>query len=176
MTLWLCVCGTANAAFTAPNAQAWEQVVLGFLEGAFGPTQQQMVTCALDGVLALDDLEKAVQDIRENTAESVQEGIELIGEAVRVATEDLKECKEVLDDLDELTDMAELLAHPWSFVYKAGKNLIVNHVEILGEVQAAIQAWESDPKQYYAFGFNVGEALEQIALGDKEEEIDVADK
>lgn len=167
VTLLLCACSTTSAT-TFPDEQAWKQVVLGFLEGAFGPTQQKLETCVLDGVLVLDDLQKAVEDIRQDTPESVQEGIELIGDAIQVAADDLKECAEAMDNLEELMDMAQLLAHPWSFIYHAGHNLIVNHVEIFDEVQAAMDAWESDPKQYYRFGFNVGEALEQISVAQQE--------
>ena len=90
VTLLLCVCSSTNASnLASPNPQAWKQVVLGFVEGAFGPTQQKLETCVVDGVLVLDDLEHAVEDIRQDTPESVQEGIELIGEAIQVAADDL---------------------------------------------------------------------------------------
>lgn len=116
------------------------------------------------------DLEQAVDDIRQGTDESVQAGIELIGQVINEAGTDLKECEEATADVEELIEMAASLAHPWSFVYHAGHNIVVNHVEILDEVNAAIEAWESNPPDYYQFGFNVGEILEQILVGQEEME------
>ena len=155
------------SASASPTRDDWKELVLGLFEGAFGPTEKVAEKCIDEGEETIATLEKAVQDIREGSDESVQDGIELIGQAVREAAQDLQDCEEAAAEVEDLIDMAEMLEHPWSFMVHARKNIVVNHVEILDEVTAAVDAWDSDPKDFRAFGFNVGEILEQVFLEDE---------
>ena len=57
-----------------------------------GETEEIAIECFEEGEIMIDDLEQAVQDIQEGTEESVKEGIELIGQAIKAAAEMLSHC------------------------------------------------------------------------------------
>lgn len=149
-----------------PSVQDFQQLMKGILEGAFEKEFPEAERCFEDGLSMIHTLEIAVEDIKEGTKESVEEGVKLIGEVVQeVANTEIVECQEAVEEFHELSAMAELLSHPLSFLYHAGHNIVVNHVEIEEEVSAAIEAWDEDPRDYYTAGFNIGETLEQVFIG-----------
>uniref|UniRef100_A0A7S4T697 Uncharacterized protein n=1 Tax=Ditylum brightwellii TaxID=49249 RepID=A0A7S4T697_9STRA len=135
----------------------FEDFMDGLLTGALEESDPLIQKCAQDGETVLETITTAVRDIEEETSESVKEGIELMGQAIQEASQDLIECKTALADAEKLEEMALSLKHPLSFVWNAGKNIVVNHVEIQKEIGAAIDAWNE--KDYYDAGFNIGEAL-----------------
>ena len=53
-----------------------------------------------------------------------------------------KDCKEVTTDLSQLLKMAEIFTHPWSMLYKVGKSLVVNGVDVITKIEGAIQAYK----------------------------------
>jgi hypothetical protein len=143
----------------------FKQVLFGVLEGSLGHEVDLAETCINEGEGAMKDLEEAVNDIMEGTEESVQEGIQLLGQVFQEATQDLSDCEMAAEDIDRLVDMADILSHPLSFLYNAGKNIIVNHVEIFGEIDNAIDEWQAVPPEFYEFGFNIGSAMKLILEG-----------
>jgi hypothetical protein len=143
----------------------FKQVLFGVLEGGLGHEVDLAETCINEGEGAMKDLEEAVNDIMAGTEESVQQGIQLLGQVFQEATQDLTDCEMAAEDIDRLADMSDILSHPLSFLYNAGKNIIVNHVEIFNEIDDAIDEWQAVPPAYHEFGFNIGSAMKLILEG-----------
>ena len=89
----------------------------------------------------------------------------------------MSDCSHIAADWEKLLDMVEIFSSPESFAYHVGKDLLVNGVDILHEIEAAVTDYES--KNWSAFGENVGEATAKVILGAESqaqlEEIDLGE-
>jgi len=149
----------------------FKELMKGMMRGAFQKEFPDAQSCFKDGFIIIKNLEVAIDDIKEGTTKSVEEGIKLIGDIVqKAARKEIAECETAVKEFDELINMAKLASHPLSFLYHAGHNIVVNHVEIEHEVGAAIEAWDEEPKDFYSVGLNIGEALEQVFIGEETKE------
>jgi hypothetical protein len=144
----------------------------GVLEGAIESADPIAETCFLNGESMLLTIAEAVKDIREGTEESTEAGIQLIGQVIQEASQEIVDCEEAVDDFETLVQMAKSFSHPWAFAISAGKNIIINHVEISLEIHAAMDAWEEP--DFFECGRNVGEALAQVFLVESSEEATVS--
>ena len=143
------------------------QVLLGVLEGGLEHEIALVQTCVTDAAGTLGKVDMAIADLEHwDDEDSVKQGIELLGEALHEAVEvDLQACALADKDLQKLTLAAQTLAHPLSFLYHAGRNIIINHVEVAEEVHTAIADWRNSPPEYYDFGRNVGEVMRLVLVG-----------
>lgn len=89
----------------------------------------------------------------------------------------VKECKLGEHDLSKLIEMAEIFEHPYQLIFRAGRNLLVNGVEVFHFLEHAFLAHRQ--AQYFDFGYFIGEALDvvflnqpQMALSPKKETVD----
>jgi hypothetical protein len=64
--------------------------------------------------------------------------------------------------------MAEIFSHPSDFVYHVGKDLIINHAEIYGDILAAITDYKN--QNYFDYGVDVGKAAAKTLIGSKRSE------
>lgn len=162
-----CVVATSSA--VAPNNKKHnvKQILFGILEGAFEHEIDLAKTCIIETAETAGQIDEAIADIEQGTEESTKEGIELLGQAIHeLITVDLADCELAEADFDVLAKMAQTLAHPLSFFYHAGKNIVVNRVEIAGEVKTAMEDWRTTPTpRDYDFGYNVGEAMKLVLVG-----------
>jgi len=78
----------------------------------------------------------------------------------------MKECSGIKADWEKLVAMAEIFENPTTFAYHAGKNLIVNGREIIGEVTHAVEAYKV--QAWYDFGYNIGKASAKLIIGEDE--------
>jgi hypothetical protein len=140
----------------------FEEFMSGVLEGAIESADPISETCFLNGESMLLTIAEAVKDMREGTKESTEAGIQLIGQVIQEATKELVDCEEAVGDFEALVQMAQSFSHPWAFAFSAGKNIIINHVEISQEINAAMDEW--DEPDYFECGHNVGEALAQVLV------------
>ena len=140
----------------------------GVLVGAIDSADPIAETCFLNGEVMFLTIADAVKDIREGTDDSTEAGIQLIGQVIQEASKELVDCEEAMDDFEALVQMAKSFSHPLAFAFSAGKNIIINHVEIFQEIHDAIDEWEEP--EYYECGHNVGEALAQVFLVGSSEE------
>ena len=69
------------------------------------------------------------------------EGIIQIGKAAKMISKDIKECKVVNANIDDLFKMGEQFANPVSFVFHVGKDLIVNRKDIFAEINDSVSQW-----------------------------------
>ena len=147
--------------------------MLGVLEGSFGRAKTIFDEFPQEGETMISDLEHAILDIEHQSPERVQDGIELIGQAIEDSFMDVKKCrKPVKMKVKELVVAAGMLSQPWSFRYDENKNIFVNQLKITDKIQAAVLAWESNPEDYYQFGFKIGEVLNQLVSQDDELDIE----
>jgi hypothetical protein len=76
--------------------------------------------------------------------------------------ETLKECKDIEKDLGRLLQLAEVIEHPLSLMFRAGKNFLINGVDIFKRFNLAMQAIRN--ADYFNFGIYLGEALDEVVL------------
>ena len=75
----------------------------------------------------------------------------------------LNDCEEVPQEIrDQVKEMSAAFSSPWSLVYHIGKNLVVNGVDILKNIEQAITFYKDG--KYYEFGETVGKALAEVVL------------
>ena len=70
------------------------------------------------------------------------------------------------DLLKDLLKVAGDFSNPFVLAFKVGVDLILNGIDIIEEIKAAIEAVHAH--DYYNFGLNVGEALAQLLIGSPE--------
>ena len=141
----------------------FEDFLEGVLQGVFETADPLAETCVQNGEDMLLTISQAVHDLKEGTKESVEAGVQLIGQVIQEASSELVACETAVNDFEKLAEMASSFSHPLAFAFHAGKNILINHVEITDEIHAAVQAW--DAPDFFDFGFNVGEALAQVLMG-----------
>lgn len=74
----------------------------------------------------------------------------------------VRDCKTVRSDLSNLEEMAEIIAHPLSLMFRMGKNFLVNGVDILRKFTLGFNAYKA--ADYFEFGRYLGEALDEVVL------------
>lgn len=143
-----------------------QQVLYGVIEGSLGDTEVTLAEeCFHESEVTMEKVEVAIQEIEQGTAQSVKEGIQLLGKALHDVTKDMQDCEGVAIDLAKLLGMTLALSHPVHFLFHAGLNIVVNHVEITEELETAIVDWREDPPKYFDFGVNMGGILQLVFAG-----------
>lgn len=62
----------------------------------------------------------------------------------------MDDCKAITQDLSKIAKMAEVFAHPFTLIFKVGKNLIVNGIDIFKKIAQALISFGA--KDYFSFG------------------------
>lgn len=81
----------------------------------------------------------------------------------------MTDCKSISKDIAHIKSMAEIFASPTSFWYHVGEEMLINGVEIKGDVDTALDDWKQS--DYYDFGYYIGEALSLVSMGSPTEAI-----
>lgn len=74
----------------------------------------------------------------------------------------LSECKDVKTDLRNLEEIAMILAHPLSLMFRAGKNFLINGVDIMKKFSLGWQSYKQT--DFFDFGMYLGEAFDEVVL------------
>jgi cathepsin B len=154
--------------FTAPQDGRTDLVnfAQGFLQGVeHAHAFDSLKECIVDDEAIMDDLERAVTDIKTKNPEKVKEGVHLIGEAAQLIPAAAAMCRVADAEIQKLVRLIESFTNPKAFFYYVGKSLLINHVEVLHEIQMSVSSYED--KNMTGFGFWVGSAMATIFLGDK---------
>lgn len=139
----------------------------GVLNGlAVGAHVEDLATCIKDAVTVGEDFEQAIADFVTEDPTKVKEGIKLIGQALEVLPDAMTACQASVSEVEKVIAVLKSFTSPLSFVYHVGKNLIVNGVEIFGEINSAYKAYQTS--DFYNFGYYIGEALAQLLLQQKQ--------
>lgn len=76
----------------------------------------------------------------------------------------MKDCSHLKADWAKLAKMVAIFENPTTFAYHVGKDLLINGVQIYGEVNTAISDYEK--AQWGDFGYNIGEAAAKTLIGE----------
>ena len=105
----------------------------------------------------------AIKEIEKKSVSGVQQGIKLIGESLTEVSDAITDCHGAVQDVENILDTLKQFKTPLSFVYHVGKDLLVNGVDILHEIQTAVSDWKA--QSYRDCGLQIGTALNQLLIG-----------
>jgi len=77
----------------------------------------------------------------------------------------MTDCKAAVSEIEKLVAMLKTFKSPISFAYHVGKDLIVNGIQIIKDIEGAVNAYEA--KEYEVFGYDIGHALAAILIGNE---------
>ena len=136
----------------------------GLLYGVLSQEFPDIEACLIDVSAVEGELIRAVQDFELESFDGAEKGLEELGKVAGQVPTLVKDCKSVQADLTNLVKMGEVFKHPLTLLYKVGKNLIVNGVDIFTNIAAAVDAYKQG--DYFTFGKHVGQALVDVLLKD----------
>ena len=74
----------------------------------------------------------------------------------------VRECYNLEKEMGKLLKMADIIEHPLSLMFRAGKNFVINGVDIFQRLNLAMQALSR--ADYLNFGLFLGEAFEEVVI------------
>lgn len=121
--------------------------------------------CVDDPKKTLAKIEASVEDFQKNDMAGVTSGLFKIGDAVSELVSGIQKCDEDISarEFAIFGEMAEAFKHPKALAQTAGKNIIVNGVEIYKEMSAAYTNYNA--KEFEGFGRDVGVSLALVFIG-----------
>eukprot|EP00345_Euplotes_harpa_P017340 CAMPEP_0168337340 /NCGR_PEP_ID=MMETSP0213-20121227/12115_1 /TAXON_ID=151035 /ORGANISM="Euplotes harpa, Strain FSP1.4" /LENGTH=485 /DNA_ID=CAMNT_0008342777 /DNA_START=31 /DNA_END=1488 /DNA_ORIENTATION=+ len=149
-----------------------ELVIEGILVGSFGEVGHDVKTCIKDGGVIFDDIRDAITQFKLKTKEGIVNGLKLIGEAIALIPEEVKDCEEIYQIVKDLEEIAAEFADPEAFLILVGERILWHGISIVEDVEGSIQHFEND--QYEPAGEDIGDIIYIIFLsspkGDKIED------
>mmetsp|Transcript_32405 Transcript_32405/g.49574 ORF Transcript_32405/g.49574 Transcript_32405/m.49574 type:complete len:114 (+) Transcript_32405:207-548(+) len=91
-------------------------------------------------------------------------GLKILGNDVKFLQSALGSCNVLSDDYVKLNKLADTMANPVQFAYMAGKDIIINHVNIYNDIQEAMR--NNEKKDFKTAGLYIGRALALLFLGE----------
>lgn len=143
------------------------QVMEGVLFGALDAEFKDIEHCIEDGEDIIKDVELAWSDFKAKDVKHVVDGLKIVGQALVKVKDAVSDCKGIEGDFAKLAEMAAVFSNPESAVIHIGKDIVIHGISIWHEVSAAVHAIDSNPRQYYDFGFNIGKAAAQVFIGEE---------
>jgi len=138
----------------------------GFLTGVeHAAVFDEIKTCIADDEALMMDLQQGVALIRTKNPENVKKGVKKIGDAAQMIPAAAMACKIADASVEKIINLIKTFSNPQTFFYFVGKSLLINHVEVIHEIEGAVNAYED--KNMNQFGFWIGSAMATIFLGDK---------
>ena len=128
-----------------------------------------LAECIHDGETLVSNFEDAYHKIKTKKAKEILKGLKMIGKDIKQFKTYLSDCKGIKADLAKLEKMAHHLTSPMSFVYHVGKDIIVNHTNIIHDVEKAIK--DGEAHKYLDLGRDIGRALALLLLGEGNEDV-----
>lgn len=149
------------------------QIIEGILVGALNAEGLSNIeNCIKDSRIVFDDVEEAVQDFEKKTAAGSTAGLAKVGDAVMEIKTMMSVCPGVEVDVQKLEKMAKIFKNPKTFAYHVGKDLLVDGVQIYGDINKGVEAYKA--QEYEQFGEDIGDALALLILGAPTEAYDMA--
>jgi len=143
-----------------------EDFAQGFLGGIeTADLFSEIKTCLGDEEAILLDLKNGITLIRTKDAIKVKQGIQLIGKAAQILPAAAVVCKVADAKVEKLISLVKSFTTPQSFFYFVGKSLLINHVEVIHEVENVVNDYSD--KNFTGTGFWVGKTMATIFLSGK---------
>jgi len=158
--LALCSC----AASLPPAAKEAGEIAAGVVEGFIGAPDVK--ACIQKTVTTVDNVDKAIQDLEKKDAASVLKGLKLLAVGLKELPADMKACKAVESDVEEIINAFKAIASPKSFAFHVGKDLVVNGRDIYHEIYTAVGDYKT--QKWLDFGVQIGTALHKLIIGAEE--------
>ena len=137
----------------------------GFLEGVGSASAfDEIKACIADSEDIYNDVDNGIIDIKTKDSAKVKQGVALLGQAAQLVPNAVQECKAADLNLQNLIKMIETFKTPSSFFYFLGKSLLINHVEVIKEVEEAVAAY--DAQNCTGLGYWLGKAMDTVFLGE----------
>ena len=155
---------TPYTATTQVTAQDVLEIAEGILFGIGAKTNYQDIErCIKTNTNIIEDIVQAVQDFETQQQSKVLAGIKLIGEAIEIVPDAITECGGAAADAEKLYKVLAAFKSPTSLIFVAAKNLVLDGVEIYGEITSAVNDFKEG--DYVDFGENIGKALATVLFG-----------
>lgn len=134
--------------------QVFQGVIRGFYEQG-GVRIEDVQACVGSGKGAVTDFIGGVQLIATRDPKQVQEGLRILGMALQILPDAMRECGKAVAEIQALSTRLTLvisqLEQPQTFAFHVGKDLLINGRDIYSEINTAVQDWNS--QNYNDFGF-----------------------
>lgn len=116
-----------------------------FIEGlSFGILKEQfsdLDSCIDDALDIQQDLFNAMTEIEMQTWKHMKVGLEDLGKAINTIPVMMKDCDKMKTDLTKLIKISEILIHPFTLIFHAGKRLLLDGIDIFKNVNLARNAY-----------------------------------
>ena len=165
MTL-LVAAASAEQNVAIPSVKEITQLLDGFLLGALKTEQvYDMELCVREINPLVTDLTTAIADFKDGSYYRITDGIYQLGQFVSQIETVTKDCPRALneEDKEKLKAMEEAFSNPKKLILDAGEDLIINGVEIFGDVKKGIQWY--DAAHYKEAGLQFGEVAALVLWG-----------
>jgi hypothetical protein len=161
----LAVCACASAA-------SWEwqisvDVFEGTLAGFFNEAAPDISACADQTINVYSDFQQAMSLLKtdQNTVDEIEQGLGVISSALSHVQALIQDCGGIFPEIQKLESTLGSFSNPVTLVFHVGEDLIVNGVNIYDEIMQAVSLWEN--QSYRQSGYQIGEALEQLLIGNR---------
>ena len=156
--------GVASADNLRMDKQQFILMTEGFLKGALHAEGfDDIEKCIQDVESAVTDLEIVYTDFKDGGVTKIVDGLVHVADFIKIVKNGLSDCSHIEADWEKLVSMASIFESPATFAYAVGKHLLLDGVEIYGEISTAIHDYES--QDFSDFGFQIGEASAKLILG-----------
>jgi len=139
-------------------------MVGGMLKGAIDAEGfSDINSCIADAEVIFKDAEEAVKDFESKDVSKIIDGVKKVADILSEVQKGMSDCSHLKADWEKLAKMAAVFSSPTTFAYHVGKDLMVNGVDIFGEIQDAIAEYKQG--NWEKFGVDIGEAVAKTILG-----------
>jgi hypothetical protein len=139
-------------------------MVGGMLKGAIDAEGfTDINSCIADAEVIFKDAEEAVKDFESKDVSKIIDGVKKVADILSEVQKGMSDCSHLKADWEKLAKMAAVFSSPTTFAYHVGKDLMVNGVDIFGEIQDAIAEYKQG--NWEKFGVDIGEAVAKTILG-----------
>lgn len=145
VALDLVVFGEKAAKGVKINPQDALLIAGGILKGAVeAEGLTNLEACLEGGEVIIKDVVEAVQDFELKTAAGTINGLKVLARLVSEVKGEAESCAGVTADWKKLEAMISIFDSPMSFAYHVGKDILVNGVQIYGEINDSVVQYRAD--------------------------------
>lgn len=139
---------------SASAVQEVEDLALGLLKGAFEKEYDDLKDCIQDGEDAFVHFKNAILLIKNWSVSDLEKALVEIVAGIKDITKELKECKELVDIIQDLEKIAEEFSNPEALIVIVEKNIFWHGFDITKHLISCIENFEKD--NFFGAGEDIG--------------------